>query len=238
MNSAPWKSAWLDQAAPAKRVLWRAVEAQHRVATMRLVDNLAEQRLLEQILEESKPPLPAHAARSNYLIFTPFRYASPQPSRFRAANDPGIWYGADEPETVAAELAHWRWKFLNDSDGLRDTQVVTEHTFFQARFAGTELDLTDRPWSSLRSTWRADNDYAACQQLARAVRAQSAPAIAAIRYESARREQACCAAVFQISALRLPATHPKQTWVCKTTRHLVMLSHDKDAFEYSFHVPA
>ena len=237
MSLAPWKSGWFDRATPAKRMLWRAVEAQHLVATMRLVDNLAEQRLLEQILEESKPPLPVQAAGSNHLIFTPFRYVSPQASRFRAANDPGIWYGADEPQTVAAELAYWRWKFLNDSDGLRDAQVVTEHTFFQARFTGMELDLTAPPWASLRPIWRAGNDYSHCQQLAQAVRALPAPAIAAIRYESARREQGCCAAVFQIKSLRLPTTHPKQTWVCKTTRHLVMLSHDRDAFEYSFGDP-
>ena len=41
MSAAPWKSGWFDRAAPARRDLWRAVEAQHRVATMRLVDTLA-----------------------------------------------------------------------------------------------------------------------------------------------------------------------------------------------------
>jgi hypothetical protein len=218
----------------AKRELWRAVEAQHRVATLRLVDNLAEQQILEQILEQSKPPLPAQAGGSNYLIFTPFRYLSPQPSRFRAANDPGLWYGADEPQTVAAELAYWRWKFLADSDGLREAQVVTEHTFFQGRFAGLEIDLTARPWSSLRALWRDASDYSACQQLAAAVRAHSTPVIAAIRYESARREATACAAVFQMGALSLPARHQQQTWVCKTTLHLVMLTHDSEAFEYPF----
>ena len=91
MSPAPWESGWFDRATPAKRMLWRAVEAQHLVATLRLVDNLAEQRLLEHILEDSKPPLPAQAAGSSYLIFTPFRYASPRPSRFLVGNGPVIW---------------------------------------------------------------------------------------------------------------------------------------------------
>ncbi|HEY1229585.1 MAG TPA: RES domain-containing protein, partial [Ramlibacter sp.] len=56
-----WPRKWLAGAASAKRDLWRGVEAQHRVATMRLVDTLREQDLLEQLLEQSKPPLPPQA---------------------------------------------------------------------------------------------------------------------------------------------------------------------------------
>ena len=65
--------------------LWRAVEAQHRVATLRLVDDQAEQAVLEQLLEASKPPLPPHADRLHFLLSTPFRYLPPWPSRFRWA---------------------------------------------------------------------------------------------------------------------------------------------------------
>ena len=46
---------------------WRVVEAQHRASTMRLVDTLAEQRALEDLLEAGKPPLPAEAAQLHYL---------------------------------------------------------------------------------------------------------------------------------------------------------------------------
>jgi hypothetical protein len=41
---------------------------------------------------------------------------------------------------VCAEVAYWRWRFLQDSDGLRGDQVITEHTLFKASFAGVELD--------------------------------------------------------------------------------------------------
>ncbi|MGH8173103.1 MAG: hypothetical protein ACREPX_08140 [Rhodanobacteraceae bacterium] len=51
---------------------WRVVEAQHRASTMRLVDTLEEQRALEDLLEASKPPLPAEAESLHYLLATPF----------------------------------------------------------------------------------------------------------------------------------------------------------------------
>jgi hypothetical protein len=232
MSASPWKQEWFAHAKPARRKLWRGVEAQHRVATMRLVDSTAEQHLLEQLLEASKPPLPPGSQSLHYLISTPFRYSSPYPSRYRPANEPGIWYGADEAETVAAELAYWRWKFLVESDGLRDAQLVTEHTFFQAQFKGVELDLTAPPWVKLREVLRHGDDYSVCHRLARAVRGLPAPVIAALRYESARREGGLCEAVLEPRALSLPASHPQQTWVCKTTRELVMFRHDDEALEY------
>lgn len=226
----PWEEAWLDQARPASRTLWRGVEAQHQVATMRLVDDLDEQQLLEQLLEDSKPALPQGARGSHYLVFTPFRYASPQASRFRRANEPGIWYGADEPATVAAEVAYWRWRFLMDSDGLRGQQAIAELTFFQARFSGDELDITVAPWSRHRGDWRAD-DYRRCQALAARVRARE-PAIDAIRYESARREGAACLAVFDPRVLAITEPGLQQTWVCKTTRDVVLMTHDRDRLQF------
>lgn len=231
MKAPAWDAAWLDEATDARRLLWRGVEAQHRVATMRLVDSLAEQELLEQLLEASKPPLPPEATKLQYLLATPFRYASPWPSRFRRPEHPGAWYGADNVLTVAAELAHWRWRFFMDSDGLREGQLVTEHTFFQARFVGLELDLTASPWSRHRDAWRDPEDYAACHALADAAR-QRAPAIAAIRYESARREGGLCQAVFEPGSLSLPSPRRQQTWACKTTRRIVMFTHDEDSIEF------
>ncbi len=82
--------------------LWRAVEAQHVASTRRLVDNLAEQRELEEILEATKPALPAAASRLHYLLATPFRYPAPRGSRFRAAQAPGVFYG---PARRAQSLA-------------------------------------------------------------------------------------------------------------------------------------
>ena len=52
-------------------------------ATMKIVDTLAEQSLLE----ETKPPVPPECREFHYLLSTPFRYGAPYPtgSRFRPA---------------------------------------------------------------------------------------------------------------------------------------------------------
>ena len=92
MSSRTWTPrAVASSAAPFQGVLWRAVEAQHVVSTRALVDTLAEQHVLERLLEEGKPPVPGGAARLHYLLFTPFRYAPPPGgSRFRAPCDAGV----------------------------------------------------------------------------------------------------------------------------------------------------
>ena len=231
MTGRPWKEDWFRTAGGAQRDLWRGVEAQHQVATMRLVDNLREQELLEQLLEGSKPPLPPAASAAHYLLSTPFRYVSPWPSRFRQPGEPGAWYGADAPHTVAAEIAYWRWRFFIDSEGFRDEQLVTEHTFFQARFSGPELDLTVAPWSARRESWRNPRDYSACHELAARVR-QLQPPVAAIRYESARREGGLCAVVFDPTSLRIARPNLQQTWICKTTKDLVLVAHDAEVIEF------
>ena len=81
--------AWRGQA-------WRMVESQHIAATMKLVDNRHEQDLLESLLEASKPAPSAGTAKLDYLLATPFRYPPMQGgSRFRAATDPGVFYGGE-----------------------------------------------------------------------------------------------------------------------------------------------
>ena len=75
--------AWFETAAPRRMRAWCGVEAQHVVSTMRLVDTPAEQDLLEQLLEGSKPPVPPTALPKHYLLTTPFRYSPAHASRFR-----------------------------------------------------------------------------------------------------------------------------------------------------------
>ncbi|HYF17929.1 MAG TPA: RES family NAD+ phosphorylase [Ramlibacter sp.] len=234
--TAPWQAAWFGTAAPARRELWRGVEAQHQVATLRLVDDLDEQLLLEQALEASKPPLPPEGTRLHYLLFTPFRYRSPWPSRFRRPDHAGAWYGAEDTATVAAEVAHWRRRFFLDSHGLRDGELVTEHTFFLARFDGVELDLTQPPWAARRDLWRHPHDYGSCHELAATLRREH-PQVGAIRYESARRKGGLCGVVFQPEALRLPAPHRQETWVCKTTARRVLLMHGRDLLQFDHEAP-
>jgi hypothetical protein len=171
-----------SEASRATRRLWRAVEAQHIASTLRLVENVEEQLVLERILDRSKPALPKDAADLHYLLATPFRYASPIGSRFRAPADPGVWYGAEKERTACAELGFWRWRFLMDSEGL-DSIGPSPQTVFRAGIDGRLVDLTEAPFKRARSEWADPNSYAASQRIARVARQAN---VDAIRYESVR----------------------------------------------------
>jgi hypothetical protein len=166
--------------------LWRAVEAQHVVATRALVDSVHEQEVLEALLERDKPPLPLTAQGLDYLLYTPFRYP-PQTagSRFRAYTDAGVWYGAERIRTACAEVGYWRWRFVTDSDGLRRLDAVP-HTLFQARVRGSAVDLRLKPFRQDDSYWNSPIDYAPCQAFARLARDAQ---LQIIRYRSVRDPQ-------------------------------------------------
>jgi hypothetical protein len=213
LQGKPWKEEWLEGSKSLSRELWRGVEAQHVVSTMRLVDDAAEQSVLEELLERSKPALPPGAGQRHYLIFTPFRYRSPVATRFRRPHDPGVWYGAEELRTACAEVAYWKWRFLMDSEALAKSALQTEHTFFRARARGRCVDLTAAPWKAAARAWTQRSDFRECQALAEAARER---ALAWIRYASARAEGSC-GAVLRAEALSLAEPFAQQTWACKTT---------------------
>ncbi len=225
-----WDEAWFAAAAPRRADLWRAVEAQHRVATMRLADSAAAQAVLERLLEASKPPLPPAARGVSYLLNTPFRYLSPWPSRFRAAGAPGVWYGAGQVATACAEVGYWRWRFLMDSDGLRDGNLFVEFTVFQARTDGLAVDLAAAPWSAAQSSWMHPGGYSACHAFAAAARARR---VDWVRYLSVRDpEHGECGAVFEVGALSLPVPTLQQTWAARVQRNCVIFSHDDATLEF------
>src|SRR6185437_12416302 len=109
MSSSTWTPpAVASESKACELTLWRAVEAQHVVATRALVDSIAEQEILESVLEASKPPLPSPCTGLDYLLYTPFRYPpSWRGSRFRNYDDAGVWYGAEAVRTSCAELGYW-----------------------------------------------------------------------------------------------------------------------------------
>jgi hypothetical protein len=225
--SSAWRDEWLDETPrPATALLWRGVEAQHRVATMRLVDSLDEQVELERLIESAKPPLPDAARGMHFLLATPFRYRAPHPSRFRAAGEAGVWYGAKERHTACAEVAYWRWRFMMDSAGLREGELVTEHTLFQAQARGLAIDLTRAPWVEASVAWTQRVDYSHCQALATAVRARGRAQW--IRYASVRHPGGRCAAVLTPACLSLPEPLRQETWLCKVTPTRALMLHDED----------
>ncbi len=119
MSSSTWTPAALSSEARARAgTCWRLVEAQHRVSTLKLVDSVAEQELLENIIESSKPPLPPECRDLHYLLSTPFRYGAAYPtgSRFRRAGmTEGVFYASEAPHTAVAEMSFYRLLFFAES---------------------------------------------------------------------------------------------------------------------------
>lgn len=165
---------------------WRVVEAQHKVSTLKLVDNGREQALLEDILEDSKPPLPQDCAGLHYLLATPFRYRPyPHGSRFRRAGlTEGVFYAAEGIETALSEMAFYRLLFFAESPATPLPANAADLTGFGVMVATRHLvDLTSAPLSKDVALWTDPVDYAACQALADRARAEGA---GIIRYRSVR----------------------------------------------------
>ncbi len=197
--------------------LWRTVEAQHVVATRALVDTLAEQELLESLLDEAKPRVPPPCQGLDYLLYTPFRYPPTHAgSRFRAYTDPGVWYGAEHIRSCCAEIGYWRWRFVSDSRGLERLDAVP-HTIFQATAKGRAVDLRVKPFVKNRGAWTDANDYGACQRFALTTREAQ---VQLIRYESVRDpDRGGCAAVLDCQAfVGTGGVRKRQSWFLTVDR--------------------
>lgn len=180
---------------------------------MKIVDTLAEQARLEELLEESKPPVPAECRHLHYLLFTPFRYAAkyPRGSRFRRAGmTPGVFYASQTVATAVTEMAFARLLFFHDSPATPWPVNPVEHTAFQIRFRTARgLDLIAEPFNRERARWMDPTDYGSCQDLAEASRAAR---VEAIRYASARDPGGVNIALLTCAAFSAAAPSVYQTW--------------------------
>lgn len=170
MSRPTWTAdALRSEARPYSASAWRLVEAQHMVSTMKLVDGIAEQSLLEDILEDTKPPVPEECRHLDYLFSTPFRYRPyPHGSRFRRAGPtPGVWYGAEHPETAAAEMVFYRFLFYAESPNTPFPDDAAEYTAFSASVSTkVAIDLTAGALAQDNAHWTHLTEYGPCQDLA------------------------------------------------------------------------
>jgi hypothetical protein len=196
------------------------VEAQHVAATIPLVDSLDEQRALERLLDEGKPPVPWLAMHLEALLSTPFRYAPPPGgSRFRSPTDQGVFYAAEEIRTACAEMGYWRWRHLLDTPAL-NAMPTKPQTVFEARISGEAVDLRKPPYVRDRKRWTDPRDYSTCQAFARTAREAG---IASIRYESVRDpKHGVCCAVLSPQAFVPQVSYEQQAWLLSVTRTRVV----------------
>jgi RES domain len=211
------------------------IEGQYRPSTVRIVDTLDEQRVLEEALEEQKPPVPEPCRHLDYQLWSPFRYGRyPRASRFRrAGRTPGVWYGAEEELTAAVEAMWGTLRFFAASPGTPLPSLPLERTAVQAEIVATRaVDLTVPPLDG-QGRWQDPDDYADCLTLADAVRAEDGDVI---RYASVRLAGGRNVAVLDCRAFGRPAPIASQTWRAMLTPTIVRLHNETLRQDHMFRV--
>jgi hypothetical protein len=221
MSSSIWtQCAGGSELRPLRLTAWRIVEAQHQISTRKLVSTLEEHAVLEDLIESAKPPDPGRG-RLHYLLATPFRYPPLRHgSRFGTRGEPGIWYGSETFETAAAELAYYRFVFL---EGTRADlgSVTTDHTAFTAALRSARaVDLVGPPFDAHRAAIASPTGYGDAQALGAAMREAG---VELFRYPSARHAGGVNAGVLSPAVFGGVKPRALETWHCTATRTRVDL---------------
>lgn len=211
--------------------VWRVVEAQHIVSTRKLVDSDDEHRLLEDLIEQSKPaPLQVSEQRGlHYLLATPFRYPPlKHGSRFGTRFEPGIWYGSETQRAAFAETAYYRLLFLEGTTAELG-RLELELSAFKAQVRTRKaVDTTKAPFAMFADSITSKTDYTHSQPLGHAARKGSAELV---RYVSARDTEAGInVALFTPKAFASKKPSVPEAWVCTVTKQAVEVA-KKDFFK-------
>jgi len=202
--------------------LLRMVESQQQVATLSLVDDLAEQALLKELLEQSKPPLVPESEGLHYLLATPFRYPPLRHgSRFGGRFAPSLFYGARGLPTLLAEAAYYRFAFWTAmAEPPPSGRLRTQHSLFRARYRGERgVRLQEPPCAAHKAVLRNPAEYGLTQQLGAALRKKG---IDLFEYVSARDPaRGINLALFRPDALVSRAPLGLSRWLCETRAQAV-----------------
>ena len=202
-----------SEPAPLEKDYWRCVEAQHLVSTLRLVDDLEDQALLEDILEETKPPVPDECEGLHWLYMTPFRYGLyPKGSRLRKeGRTPGVYYVSAHQDTALIETAFHLLLFYADSPGTPFPSQPTEHTCFDVPVkASKAIQLNRKPFSEAADLWSHPSDYSNSQALEVAARAEGIDLITYASVRDPMGKENAALLTCKVFAVTEPST--KQTW--------------------------
>ena len=196
---------------------WRVVEAQHRVSTRALVDTLEEQSLLEEIVDEVKPPRPTDSrfAGLHFLLWTPFRHPPlRRGSRFGRRHERSLWYGAERLETSLAEKCYYQLLFIAGT-AAHIPRASCDWTAFSVPIATRRgIDLTAPPFARHHVHISSPISHAASQTLGTAMRSAG---VEAFRFSSARCPQRGVNVGLFEPAFAGSRPRRQQTWRCEAT---------------------
>lgn len=197
--------------------LRRLVESQEQVATNQLVGSLAQQSVLEEMLESTKPPLRHGTEHLHYLLATPFRYPPLKfGSRFGKRSEPSLFYGSVETGTVLAEAAYYRFVFWYGMVEPPPGKLDTQHTLFGAEYHTEQgLQLQATPFVDHVQVLIHPTDYGPTQVLGTSMREAE---IEAFEYPSARAPaRGINVALFTPTALASHRPVFQDAWLCELT---------------------
>lgn len=205
---------------------WRIIEAQHIFATRKLVDSLAEQEILEELIEAVKPPLFGKEFLNLHpLLYTPFRYPPLlYGSRFGKHTERSLWYGSLLLSTAMTEKAFYQFHFLRASKATFGMVETTLTAFSTQIKTARGIDLTHPPFAKYQKEISSPQQYSASQSLGSAMRAAK---VEAFHYFSARdAENGINIALFSPQAFqhKKPNAASFQTWHCSCNSHSVEFS--------------
>ena len=153
---------------------WRLTESQSVNSTLKLVDSLEEQSILEEEIDLSKPPYLSGTESLDFLLKTPFRYSPTHDnaSRFRQKGQKeGAFYASTKVETAVAEVAFHALRFYLDSPDTSFPEVSIPKTAFSIGYKTRKaLDLKSMDFDNIRNELEHLTDYAVCQSLANKAR--------------------------------------------------------------------
>ena len=178
--------------------IYRIVEGQHFIATRKLVDSDEEQRILEEILDASKPSAPTRNKRGelHYLLYTPCRYPPLKTGgRFHTRLEQSIFYGSEDLETSMAEVAYGRFLFMHHSEA-EFTSMQVPYTHFMARVKSAKsILLHSAPFKEYREAISHPTSYAVSQNVGAAMRNAGAELFT---YYSARNPEGANVGLFSV----------------------------------------
>lgn len=152
---------------------WRVVETQETAATMAITHSAAEQSRLEELLDSSKPKIPADCKGLSYLLMTPFRYPPLRyGSRFGSTWERGIFYGSCELKTAFAETAVYFWLFQQGPTTLGPLeQIRDQRTAFSVKLISQKaLDLHSDNFTLAHDKIKRPDSWDYTQQLGKQLR--------------------------------------------------------------------
>lgn len=222
MSSSIWtRCAGDSKLRPLRVDAWRVVEAQHQVSTRKLVDTVDEQMLLEELIEAVKPADLTRGAL-HYLLATPFRYPPlHHGSRFGGRHAPSIWYGSETLETALAEVAYYRFVFLDGSAADFGTLTTTLTAFTARAMSEHAVDLVAPPFDAHRRAIASPTRYTVTQALGDAMREAG---VKLFRYPSARHADGVNVGAFSPAVFGRTKPRAFETWHCVASRDRVELS--------------